>query len=465
MATRGIVRDSKFRHVFAEEGKNKYEDLRPSSKASETLGIRGNSKFFALAWESGGGGTLAVIPNSRYGRLPRDIPLIAGHSGGILDFEFNPFNDGMIMTASEDTNVKIWQIPDGGLTEHLREPLATLAGHQKKVSFCTFNPVADCITASAAFDNTIRIWDVGDGEEIFKVDVPEQVMSLKWNPFGNLISVTSKDKKMRIIDPRAMSFVAETKIHEGAKASKVEWLGGGPGNPAEQDSRILTTGFSASAERQLAIWDMRMFGPEDVSAEERALNLLCLDQGTGALFPFYDPGTNMVYIAGKGDGNVRYFELSGEDPWIYFISQYGSQKPQKGFTFIPKRAVDTSVHEVMKGLKLEANSVVPISFRVPRKSDTFQEDLYPECLSGAPSVPGAEWAAGDAEVRPATRRMSADMSAEAATPTAAAARGSSGVMSVKELKASLAEALARAEALEKENEVLRAEIAKYKPAD
>lgn len=456
---KGIVRDSKFRHVFAEELKQKYEDLRPSSKASETLGIRGNSKFFALAWESGGGGTLAVIPNSRFGRLARDIPLIAGHSGGILDFEFNPFNDNMVMTASEDTYVKVWQIPDGGLTEHLREPLATLSGHTKKVSFCTWNPVADCITASTAFDHTVRIWDVGEQEEIFKVDVPDQVMSMKWSPFGNLISVTSKDKKMRIIDPRTMAFVAETKIHDGAKASKVEWLGGGPGNPAEQDSRIMTTGFSASAERQLAIWDMRMFGPEDTEA----LNLLCLDQGTGALFPFYDPGTNMVYIAGKGDGNVRYFELTNEDPWIYFISQYGSQKPQKGFTFIPKRCVDVSHHEVAKGLKLEANSVIPISFRVPRKSDTFQEDLYPDCVSGAPSVPAAEWAAGDSEVRPMTRRMSADMAAD--VPAAAAAKASPGVMSVKELKASLAEALTRVETLEKENELLKAELAKYKPAE
>lgn len=457
---RGIVRDSKFRHVFAEELKTKYEDLRPSSKASETLGIRGNSKFFAMAWESGGGGTLAVIQNSRFGRLPRDIPLIAGHSGGILDFEFNPFNDNQVMTASEDTHVKVWAIPDDGLTEHLREPLATLSGHQKKVSFCTYNPVADNVTASAAFDHTVRIWDVAESEEIFQVTVPDQVMSMKWSPFGNLISVTSKDKKMRIIDPRTQAFVGETKIHDGAKASKVEWLGGGPGLPAEQDSWIMTTGFSAAAERQLAIWDMRTFGAEDVEA----LNLLCLDQGTGALFPFFDPGTNMVYIAGKGDGNVRYFELSSEDPYIYFISQYGSQKPQKGFTFIPKRCVDTGVHEVMKGLKLEANSVIPISFRVPRKSDTFQEDLYPDCISGAPSIASAEWSAGDAEVRPSTVKMSADMSG-GATPKAAATPKAGGVMSVKELKASLAEALARVEALEKENELLKTELAKYKPAD
>lgn len=30
-----------------------------------------------------------------------------------------------------------------------------------------------------------------------------------------------------------------------------------------------------------------------------------IDSSSGVLFPYYDHDTKMVYVAGKGDGNVR----------------------------------------------------------------------------------------------------------------------------------------------------------------
>mmetsp|Transcript_49695 Transcript_49695/g.153472 ORF Transcript_49695/g.153472 Transcript_49695/m.153472 type:complete len:460 (-) Transcript_49695:81-1460(-) len=455
-----VVRDSKFRHVFGEPQKQRYEDLRLSTKATESTGVRGNSKFFAFAWDSGGGGTLAVVPTSRYGRLPRDLPLVTGHTGPILDFEFNPFDDNMVASASEDMTIKLWKIPDDGMKQHMRESLASLDGHGKKVSFCTFNPTAGNIMASTSFDLTCKIWNLAEQEEAFSLPVPDQVMSLKWNYNGSLLASTCKDKKLRIIDPRDGKIAHDLKIHDGAKASKVEWLGST--SSTDECYKLVSTGFSQQAERQIGIWDMRKFSTE---SEVEPLEMLTLDQGTGALYPFFDPGTQMLFIAGKGDANVRYFEAVPTEPYLHFIDDFRSgTTPQKGFCFFPKRCVDTTKHEVMRGLKLETTAVIPISFKVPRKSEAFQEDIFPDCPAGVPAMAAEEWVSTTEARGPILQSMQpgADVSAVAAKAASAAASASAGVVSMKDLKKQLSEAQAKILALETENEALKAELAQLK---
>ena len=39
---------------------------------------------------------------------------------------------------------------------------------------------------------------------------------------------------------------------------------------------------------------------------ENALTHEEIDQAAGVLFPFYDPESDVVYVAGKGDGSIRY---------------------------------------------------------------------------------------------------------------------------------------------------------------
>lgn len=49
-------------------------------------------------------------------RLDANVPLIKGHNGAIMDFDFSPFNDNLLATASEDGTVKLWVIPEDGIT-------------------------------------------------------------------------------------------------------------------------------------------------------------------------------------------------------------------------------------------------------------------------------------------------------------------------------------------------------------
>lgn len=48
-----------------------------------------------------------MVPLEEHGKLPDLIPLFKGHSAPVLDTDFNPFNDSVLASASEDGKVSM----------------------------------------------------------------------------------------------------------------------------------------------------------------------------------------------------------------------------------------------------------------------------------------------------------------------------------------------------------------------
>lgn len=59
-------------------------------------------------------------------------------------------------------------------------------------------------------DNAIIIWNVGTGEALINLDAmhSDMIYNVSWNRNGSLICTASKDKKVRVIDPRKQEIVA-----------------------------------------------------------------------------------------------------------------------------------------------------------------------------------------------------------------------------------------------------------------
>ncbi|CAD7925417.1 unnamed protein product [Amoebophrya sp. A25] len=449
-----IVRQSSFRHVWGDPWKSKWEDLRPATKVSESSGVKANSQFVAIPWGTGGGGNICLLDWTKTGRMPPSLPVVSGHQGGILDFEFSPFDENLIASASEDCFFRLFRIPQGGLKENLKESVCEIQ-HPKKVSLLNHNPVAASIVATGAYDHVVRILNVETQDSIAEVQFSDLLQHIRWNAEGSLLTVCCKDKFIHVVDPRVKKgVVALNKAHEGVKSMKTVWLDG----PNHRSDRILTTGFSGMAERQVAIWDLRNFTADPSGGEP--LHRLPLDQGTGALFPFYDADTRMLYIAGKGDGNVKYFEIVEEPPFFHYITDFRSTTPQKGFDFLPKYAVDVGKKEIMRGVKCESNAVQAISFQVPRKSEAFQSDLYPDTFAPVAALSADEWEAGVSKQR---QRISMNRS-EAGSVTGdmlmqmQAATATPKIKSVREYKEELGAAYTRIQELEAENAALKAQL-------
>uniref|UniRef100_A0A8P4GSZ0 Coronin n=1 Tax=Dicentrarchus labrax TaxID=13489 RepID=A0A8P4GSZ0_DICLA len=376
---RRVVRQSKFRHVFGQAVKNDqcYDDIRVSRVTWDSAFCAVNPKFVAIIIEASGGGAFLVLPLHKTGRIDKSYPTVCGHTGPVLDIEWCPHNDQVIASGSEDCTVMVWQIPENGLVTAMSEPVVVLEGHSKRVGIITWHPTARNVLLSAGCDNQIIIWNVGTGEAMINLEDmhPDVIYNVCWNRNGSLICTSCKDKGIRVIDPRKETIIAEKeKAHEGARPMRAIFL---------SDGNVLTTGFSRMSERQLALWN--------TSNMDEPMTVNEMDTSNGVLLPFYDPDTNVVYLCGKGDSSIRYFEITDEAPYVHFLSTFATKEPQRGMGYMPKRGLDVNKCEIARFYKLHERKCEPIVMTVPRKSDLFQDDLYPDTAGPDPALEAEDW--------------------------------------------------------------------------
>ncbi|KAG2466474.1 COR2A protein, partial [Polypterus senegalus] len=280
------------------------------------------------------------------GKIDPHHPRICGHKGYVLDIKWNPFDDYSIASCSEDATVKVWEIPKHGLLKNITVPQKELQGHSRRVGLIEWHPTAGNVLFSASYDYKIMIWNLDCPESVIKNPVKtiglhdDVILSMSFNTDGSLLATSCKDKKIRVIDPR----------------------------------------LGVTLQEDLSVPLMQ----ED------------LDCSSGVLFPFYDPDTHMLYVAGKGDGYIRYYEISSEKPYLHFLTEHRSYLPQKGLGIMPKRGLEVSSCEVFRFYKLVTikSLIEPLSMIVPRRSESYQEDIYPMTAGCEPALSADEWLQG-----------------------------------------------------------------------
>lgn len=366
-----------------------YENLKITKNAWDSNIITTNGKYLACNWDASGGGAFAVIPLSEVGKAPDTVPLFRGHKGPVLDTAFNPFNEQQVVSCSDDGNILLWDIPEdfsfhnyvdeNDNPRDIVEPTKVLSGHKRKVGHVAFHPCAENVLASCSLDYTVKIWDLESGEAKITLPHKDLVTSFAFNYNGSLLATTSRDKKLRIWDLREEKIISEGPGHSGAKPSRVVWVG--------NTDRVITTGFSRLSDRQVGMWDVKNIEKGPIGG------FMVIDASSGVLIPVFDESNNILYLAGKGDGNIRYYEYDNDE--LYELSQFPSTDAQRGFAWAPKTACNVKENEILRCFKTVNDlSIEPVSFIVPRKSENFQEDIYPDAPSHKPALSAAEWFSG-----------------------------------------------------------------------
>eukprot|EP01083_Nonionella_stella_P034517 94459_1 len=387
---------SKFRHIYgdAAKGKNQYADIRNALTSGESQYIKANGKFFAYG-KTAGGAPVYIRALSEVGRTKAGAKYVSTHKGRLTDFDFHPFIETMIATGADDCKVNITQFPSEGLTENINKARVELKGHRKKISMVKFNTSANNIIASASYDRTVKVFNIENSACISSYDqFGDNIYSIAWNKDGSLLGTTCKDKVVRVYDPRkpdeAMTIPG---AFGGIKATKCYFV--------NSFNWIGSTGFSKSAKRENKVWDLRNI--------EKPIYNQGIDAAASVLIPHVDDDLNILFLAGKGDNSVSYYELRSDDKMIHYLSVYRDGTPQKGGGWVFKRGLNVMKCEVQRFLKLTKDAVVPISFIVPRKSggDVFQEDIYPPCASNKPGVSADDWTSGN-NAPPKTMSMDPD---------------------------------------------------------
>ena len=308
----------------------------------------------------------------------RSVRRLQAHSDLVTDLVFSPFDDGLLATGSADQKIKIWRIPSTGLEDDLSRPVVELTDLPRRVERLRWNPSASCVLGSGSGDQ-VSVWDILEEQSVLGPLLHgDTVQDLAWHSLGSLLATTARDKTVRVFDPRAgTAAVMETGSHQGVKDSKLVWVG---------EQTILTTGFTASRNRQVMIRDTR-----NISSPVHTLDL---DISSGILLPLYDPDTSMMFLAGRGDTHIQLVEITSSDPYIVPGLRYSGEQT-KGACLVPKRGLNVMKGEVNRLLQVADTSIVPVTWQVPRKTyHDFHSDLFPDTAGPVAALGPQDWLQG-----------------------------------------------------------------------
>ncbi|CAM9408616.1 unnamed protein product [Lampetra planeri] len=333
----------------------------------ECDGMAANHRFIAVPLATSGG-QLAVLPLSQTGKL-QDAAIPTVQNGtAIADFCWDPFNPCRLAVAGEDGRIRLWIVPEAGLSSTLTEPHVVLSGHTEKIYSLKFHPLAADVLASSSYDMSVRIWDLKSKRQILQLEGhSEQIFSLAWSPDGQRLATVSKDGKVRIFNPRQSTKpMQEGPGPAGSRGARVVW--------ALQGTRLLVSGFDSGSVRQVSLHDAGALAAGPVSK-------VSADVSPSTLIPSYDPDCHLVFLTGKGDTRVSVYELSAEPPYFLECSGYSSSEPHKGMAFLRKTECNVRDVEFARALRLGNSTIEPLAFSVPRvKREYFQDDLFPDTL-------------------------------------------------------------------------------------
>eukprot|EP01084_Bolivina_argentea_P095400 171533_1 len=285
---------SKFRHIYGDAAKSKdqYSDIKNAFTSGQSQYIKANDQFFAYG-KNANGAPLHVHKLNKVGSVTTDIAYISTHKGRLTDFDFHPFVGTLIATSSDDCKVNINKFPVDGLTENINKAEIEINGHRKKISLIKFNPAANNIIASASYDRTVKVFNIENAATLSSFDEFKDVIySIAWNRDGSMLSATSKDKCLRIYDPRKAKHeaIVVAGAFSGIKTTQCFF--------ANTYGWVGSTGFRKSAKRELKIWDLRNI--------EKPLYNVGIDNQPSVLVPHMDDDLNILYLASKSDNSVRY---------------------------------------------------------------------------------------------------------------------------------------------------------------
>lgn len=371
-----------------------------------------NASFWALP-VAGPGGPVLVQPLDASGRASTSTTttsVLNAQRAEVTALAFSPFDDSLLASGSADNTIQLWSVrrlhpgtAAGDADNVTGEPRQALAPSSagNGVRTLSFHPTAANVLCSTGSDRSLRFWDVETAQE--RVCIADKLDDAAWNAAfnedGSLLATASRDRVVRVFDPRALGSHAVTGMScgfEGARPQFVAWLNA----PHE----LLTVGANARGDTQLSMWDARrllepLAAPTTVTGVDPTSGTVC--------FPFYDHSSRLLLLPGVGSRHVWSYELHPETatahanlPFALPATDGGSGLAIGGAALLPKTLCDVRNLELARLLVLTPASVERVAFSVPRADklrEFFQDDVFgPVRRRHEPLLSADQWFEGDA---------------------------------------------------------------------
>ncbi|KAF8934861.1 Coronin-7 [Haplosporangium bisporale] len=336
-----------------------------------------NHKFLALPLH-GTGGRIGILKASEPGRVGK-IPAIVC-SSDLLGFKFDPFNPNLLVTASDDTKIKGWIIPEDGLNKEendVTKPEWVLsAPTMDKISTIKFHPTARDVLLSASMDRddpTLRLWNLKEKKaEVTIKGHKDAIFSCDFNHTGSKIVSVCRDKRIRVWDALSGKLLQEGPGHDSVRSCRVLWLG--------ESDLVASVGFGRGSQREILLYDSR-------DLQQGPIDRKLMDMSPGVLVPHYDPDTSVLGVSARGDRVMKHFEIliqgtkedvKGGKSLFVDVASLEQGTLQQDVAYLPKKYNNVQEIELSKMYRLTYNSVEVIRVCVPRnKKEYFQDDIFP----------------------------------------------------------------------------------------
>ena len=247
-----------------------------------------NDKFLAMIFKSGN--EIGLVNSSESKELKKDQPCLK-YKSKFLDLKFSPFDNNILASSSLDKPVLFWKIPEEGLSKNNNIESIAYNKHTNKVYFIDFNPISPNIICTSTVNGEIHIWSIDKKEPFVQFKTASYPTLISWNPFGELIGVTTFNKNINFFDSRNKKKILEQKVSE--KSSKFAWI---------DNTTFTTISWNNNRERLLKLWDIKKIDKE--------ISSINIDNSSHSTIPFVNPKLNIIYTIGKEEDFIRIYDYS-----------------------------------------------------------------------------------------------------------------------------------------------------------
>ncbi len=215
-----FVGNIKYKHLYGTEHPKTgiYYNLKPSSSSMDSHIIACSEKFWACPWQ-GGGGPVYVSSLSSFGKVEPTCSLINGHKSAVLDLAFSPFHSELMVTASDDSSVKLWNVDNflsasdnkSNYVSFEGDAVSVMNGHTHSVRTCNFHPTIDGLLVTTSMDLSVKLFDIHNGSEVASINPgitsTSLISNISFNYDGSVIVASCKDRSLKFLDIRTKSVV------------------------------------------------------------------------------------------------------------------------------------------------------------------------------------------------------------------------------------------------------------------
>jgi len=199
-----------------------------------------------------GDGSIKVWDLSAPGAM-NPLRSLEEHSHEVYSVEWNPSRRDCFLSASWDDTIKLWNLDAPG-------SLRTFAEHTYCIYTVSWNPAHADVFASASGDNTVKIWDLRQPASTLTMAAHAyEILATDWNKYNDCILATgSVDKSVKLWDVRNPTVPLSTLRGHQYAVRRVK---------CSPHSEAIV--YTASYDMTLRMWDWK--APEGTPAQQLAV--------------------------------------------------------------------------------------------------------------------------------------------------------------------------------------------------